>query len=240
MDLVISDVVAHTSTAPHLMFGCGWAAPYLSLTPHILACMSNSFSLTPSMVFVWLLGFVCLLFPDGRHRLHLSSFQVPRAIFTALAEELILFPLVGLYDRPFIHNNWKQLSLPVCTGGSKSKPISNLSPALNSITMCCHAADSQKRGPVCFSKEKWYCPCRVRKTLSDCVSFSRCELSRGWLLACSLLTKLAFVLHEDLTECRLGIIKVCDIMYLQEPRRENCPSKCGGGPVNVFTHRMRF
>lgn len=46
-----------------------------------------------STVFVWLLGFVCLLFPDGRRRLHLSSFQVPREIFTALAQALILFPL---------------------------------------------------------------------------------------------------------------------------------------------------
>lgn len=117
MDFVISDVSAYTSTTSHLMFGCRCAAPYLSLPPHIPACMSNSFSLTPSMVFVWLLGFVCLLFPDGRHRLHLSSFQVPREIFTALAEALILFPLVGLYDRPFIHSNWKQLSLPVWAGG---------------------------------------------------------------------------------------------------------------------------
>lgn len=66
-----------------------------------------------STVFVWLLGFVCLLFPDGRRRLHLSSFQVPREIFTALAQALILFPLAGLYDGPFIRSNWKQLSLPV-------------------------------------------------------------------------------------------------------------------------------
>lgn len=116
MDFVMSDVFAYTSTTSRLMFGCRCAAPYLSLTPHISACMSNS-SLTPSMVFVWLLGFVCLLFPDGRHRLHLSSFQVPRESFTALAEALILFPLVGLYDRPFIHSNWKQLSLPVWAGG---------------------------------------------------------------------------------------------------------------------------
>lgn len=117
MDFVISDVSAYTSTTSHLMFGCRCAVPYLSLTPLIPACMSNSFPLTPSTVFVWLLGFVCLLFPDGRRRLHLSSFQVPREIFTALAEALILFPLVGLYDRPFIHSNWKQLSLPVWAGG---------------------------------------------------------------------------------------------------------------------------
>lgn len=92
-------------------------------------CLTNSSS-APSVVFVWLLGFVCLLFPDGRHRLHLSSFQVPREIFTALAEALILFPLVGLYDRPFIHSNWKQLSLPVWAGGEKVRaspvPISLL------------------------------------------------------------------------------------------------------------------
>lgn len=112
-------------------------------------CLTNSSS-APSVVFVWLLGFVCLLFPDGRHRLHLSSFQVPREIFTALAEALILFPLVGLYDRPFIQSNWKQLSLPVWAGGgSTSKPGSNLSP-LNPPTIYCHAT------VVCFSKEWWY------------------------------------------------------------------------------------
>lgn len=118
--------------------------------PSSPGCLTNSSS-APSAVFVWLLGFVCLLFPDGRHRLHLSSFQVPREIFTALAEALILFPLVGLYDRPFIHSNWKQLSLPVWAGmgGRTGQPGSKLSP-LNSPTMHCHAA------VVCFSKEKWY------------------------------------------------------------------------------------
>lgn len=80
------------------------------------------FSLTlPFVVFVWLLGFVCLLFPDGRRRLHLSGFQVPREIFTALAQALILFPLAGLYDGPFIHSNWKQLSLPVWVRGNGRK-----------------------------------------------------------------------------------------------------------------------
>lgn len=53
------------------------------------------------VVFVWLLSFVCLLFPDGRHRLHLCGFQVPRELFTALAQALILFPLASLYDGPF-------------------------------------------------------------------------------------------------------------------------------------------
>lgn len=121
MDFVVSDISAYTSTASHLVFGCRCVAPYLSLTPHIPARMSHSSSLTPSMVFVWLLGFVCLLFPDGRHRLHLSSFQVPREIFTALAEAFILFPLAGLYDRPFIHSNWKQLSLLVWAGSMKEQ-----------------------------------------------------------------------------------------------------------------------
>lgn len=89
-----------------------------SLTPsifclHVRLLSFPFFSPLTSTVFVWLLGFVCLLFPDGRHRLHLSSFQVPREIFTALAQALILFPLAGLYDGPFIRSNWKQLSLPV-------------------------------------------------------------------------------------------------------------------------------
>lgn len=194
--------------------------------PSSPGCLTNSRS-APSVVFVWLLGFVCLLFPDGRHRLHLSSFQVPWEIFTALAEALILFPLVGLYDRPFIHSNWKQLSLPVWAGGGG------------------RAVYGQARFQSLsseFSNHTLPCFCRLffqgamvleEKTFSG---FS----SGRWLLACSLLTKLVFTLHEDLTECRLGIIKVCDIMYLQEARRETCPSKCGGGPVNVFTHRMRF
>lgn len=77
--------------------------------------------LLTSVVFVWLLGFVCLLFPDGRRRLHLCGFQVPRELFTALAQALILFPLAGLYDGPFIRSNWKQLSLPVCSGESRRK-----------------------------------------------------------------------------------------------------------------------
>lgn len=96
------------------------SAPCHSLTPSIFASISNSSSsfsssslLSHFTVFVWLLGFVCLLFPDGRRRLHLSGFQVPREIFTALAQALILFPLAGLYDGPFIRSNWKQLSLPV-------------------------------------------------------------------------------------------------------------------------------
>lgn len=66
--------------------------------------VSFSLSLSPSLpfvVFVWLLGFVCLLFPDGRRRLHLCGFQVPRELFTALAQALILFPLARLYDGPF-------------------------------------------------------------------------------------------------------------------------------------------
>lgn len=100
-------------------------------------------------MFVWLLGFVCLLFPDGRHRLHLSSFQVPREIFTALAEALILFPLAGLYDRPFMHSNWKQLSLPGWAGGSTSRPGPNLSP-LNSTAIRRHAAHSQTKAPLVF------------------------------------------------------------------------------------------
>lgn len=94
-------------------------APRHSLTPSIF-CLHFPTPLFPlllssltSTVFVLLLGFVCLLFPDGRRRLHLSSFQVPREIFTALAQALILFPLAGLYDGPFIRSNWKQLSLPV-------------------------------------------------------------------------------------------------------------------------------
>lgn len=90
-----------------------------------------------STVFVWLLGFVCLLFPDGRRRLHLSGFQVPREIFTALAQALILFPLAGLYDGPFIRSNWKQLSLPVWVRRKRQKvPIyfSPSAPCLNIAT----------------------------------------------------------------------------------------------------------
>lgn len=91
------------------------------------------FSLTlPFVVFVWLLVFVCLLFPDGRRRLHLSGFQVPREIFTALAQALILFPLAGLYDGPFIHSNWKQLSLPVWVRGNRRKPRESLSLSVHS------------------------------------------------------------------------------------------------------------
>ena len=41
------------------------------------------------------------MFPDGRRRLHLCGFQVPRELFTALAQALILFPLAQLYDGPF-------------------------------------------------------------------------------------------------------------------------------------------
>lgn len=137
-------------------------APSLSRTPHISACTSNSFPLTPSVVFVWLLGFVCLLFPDGRHRLHLSSFQVPREIFTALAEALILFPLVGLYDRPFIHSNWKQLSLPV---GAELE-------SLSSSESYIHAA---VEGPVCFSMAKWYCPHGITK-----IYWRSCRLFQMW------------------------------------------------------------
>lgn len=87
------------------------------------ASLSVSLSLLlPFVVFVWLLGFVCLLFPDGRRRLHLCGFQVPRELFTALAQALILFPLARLYDGPFIRSNWKQLSLPVRIGEDRKKP----------------------------------------------------------------------------------------------------------------------
>lgn len=88
---------------------------YHSFTSLLPFLPLSSFSLLlPFVVFVWLLGFVCLLFPDGRRRLHLCGFQVPRELFTALAQALILFPLAVLYDGPFIRSNWKQLSLPVC------------------------------------------------------------------------------------------------------------------------------
>lgn len=76
----------------------------LNLCSHFSLFPSLFFSLClplPLVVFVWLLGFVCLLFPDGRRRLHLCGFQVPRELFTALAQALILFPLAGLYDGPF-------------------------------------------------------------------------------------------------------------------------------------------
>lgn len=50
-----------------------------------------------------------------------------------------------------------------------------------------------------------------------------------------------FIFSKDLAESSLGIIKRCDITYLQEPRRETCPVNVGGwGAVHVFTHRMRF
>lgn len=101
---------------------------FLTMSPSPLSFihtlnLSVSISLSPTLsppfvVFVWLLGFVCLLFPDGRRRLHLCGFQVPRELFTALAQALILFPLAGLYDGPFIPSNWKQLSLPLCVGES--------------------------------------------------------------------------------------------------------------------------
>lgn len=97
---------------------------------HISAAISPSLFflslLLPLVVFVWLLGFVCLLFPDGRRRLHLCGFQAPRELFTALAQALILFPLAGLYDGPFIRSNWKQLSLPVCIQEQKQKSLENL------------------------------------------------------------------------------------------------------------------
>lgn len=104
------------------------------------------FSLTLQfVVFVWLLGFVCLLFPDGRRRLHLSSFQVPREIFTALAQALILFPLAGLYDGPFIHSNWKQLSLPVWVRRNRRKPRESLSLSVHLNIVSDRAIDSLMR-----------------------------------------------------------------------------------------------
>lgn len=98
------------------------SSPHHSFTLNLCFHFSLSLSLPlPFVVFVWLLGFVCLLFPDGRRRLHLCGFQVPRELFTALAQALILFPLAGLYDGPFIRSNWKQLSLPVCVGEKQEK-----------------------------------------------------------------------------------------------------------------------
>lgn len=38
-----------------------------------------------------------------------------------------------------------------------------------------------------------------------------------------------FIFSKDLAESSLGIIKHCDITYLQEPRRETCPVNVGGG-----------
>lgn len=237
MGFVISDVCAYTSTTSHLMFGCKCVAPYLSLTPHISACMSNS-SLTPSMVFVWLLGFVCLLFPDGRHRLHLSSFQVPREIFTALAEALILFPLVGLYDRPFIHSNWKQLSLPVWAGGKVRAGTVRIS--LSSSEFYIHTLSSSWKRACLFFHGDMVFSSWNNKTTRDRVGFF--QMLTWKAMTVSVLT--AYRVWSDFARgpCWVlsGIIKVRDIMYLQEPRRETCPSKCGGGPVNVFTHRMRF
>lgn len=102
---------------PHTFLTLTPSAPYHSFTLSVFSSISLPLSLSlPFVVFVWLLGFVCLLFPDGRRRLHLCGFQVPRELFTALAQALILFPLAGLYDGPFISSNWKQLSLPVCVG----------------------------------------------------------------------------------------------------------------------------
>ncbi len=114
------------------------SAPDHSFALSVIASSSSLFlSLSlflplPFVVFVWLLGFVCLLFPDGRCRLHLCGFQVPRELFTALAQALILFPLAGLYDGPFIHSNWKQLLLPVCVGESRRKPRESVSFSVHS------------------------------------------------------------------------------------------------------------
>lgn len=36
-----------------------------------------------------------------------------------------------------------------------------------------------------------------------------------------------FLFLKDLEESSLGIIKCCDITYLQEPRRETCPVNVG-------------
>lgn len=68
----------------------------------------------PIMVFVWLLGFVCLLFPDGRCRLHLCGFQVSSEGFTALAQALILFPLARLYDGPIYVATGKTVTTGLC------------------------------------------------------------------------------------------------------------------------------
>lgn len=60
-----------------------WLQFHLSLSLFLSLSSCPSFALTFA-VFVWPPGFVCLLFPDGRRRLHLSSFQVPREIFYCL------------------------------------------------------------------------------------------------------------------------------------------------------------
>lgn len=136
--------------------------------PSSPGCLTNSSS-APSAVFVWLLGFVCLLFPDGRHRLHLSSFQVPRELFTALAEALILFPLAGLYDRPFIHSNWKQLSLPVWAGLGgpyRQARFQALSSEFSNHALSCRCC-------LFFQGEMVL----EEKSFSECGGFSRCEVS---------------------------------------------------------------
>lgn len=59
-------------------------------------------------------------------------------------------------------------------------------------------------------------------------------------MQCAYTTYETSSVSKDFAECCLGIIKDGDITHLQEPRMETCSSKCEGGPVNVFTHRMLF
>lgn len=52
---------------------------------------------------------------------------------------------------------------------------------------------------------------------------------------------ICFFLRSLLILVWASLSTVTSLIYRnQEPRRETCPSKCGGGPVHVFTHRMRF
>lgn len=88
------------------------SAPYYSVTLSIFACISTS--LSSSSLALWhllcLFGYPVLFvycFQMADADFIWAAFKFPERFFTALAQALILFPLAGLYDGPFIRSNWK-------------------------------------------------------------------------------------------------------------------------------------
>lgn len=202
---------------------CHWHHPSLP------ACLTPSHSHPPRCLFgCWVLFVYCFQMADTDFIW--AAFKFPERFLLPWLKRLSCFLWSGFMMGP----------LYIATGNNchYQSRLGAESESLSSSDFYIHTLSCSCGGTCLFFHGKMVLPSQNNK---NC--WWSCGLFQMWTqrtMTLSLLMAYGVILYEDLAECCLGIIKVHDIMYLQEPRRETCPSKRGGGPVNVFTHRMRF
>lgn len=179
MDFVLSDVFTYTSTPSHLMVGgpvpvTDTTHPCLDVEPLLLAHTLRTVCLAA--------GFCLFIVSRWQTQTSFEQLSSSQRDFYCLGWSA--YPVSS--SRPLWSALYpQQLETTVTTslgwGEQQQAQFQSLSSSQFYIhTLSC--SWSTEKGPVCFSKQAWYCPRGARKTVSDCVGFSRCELSGGRLL----------------------------------------------------------